>query len=105
MTVKLMVLYPHPRDELAFERRYVGKHLPLMRELLGPRVRIPTYRTLGSPERPSPYYRVAEIHFDDLEHFNAFARSEQAELGRRSSIEVSTGGMPLTLVCVEQDEI
>lgn len=105
MTVKLVVLYPHPVDEIEFERRYVGKHLPLMRELVGPDVPLLTYRVLGTAEQTLPYYRVAEIHFGDMEHLERFARSEKARRGRESSIDVSTGGTPVFLVCEQRSEI
>lgn len=105
MTVKLLVLYPHPADKDEFEQKYVGKHLPLMRALVGPDVPLPTYRTLARGGRPAAYYRVAEIHFDDMEHLEAFARSEKARIGRESAIEVSSGGAPILLVCQPQSEI
>jgi uncharacterized protein (TIGR02118 family) len=103
MPVKLVVLYPHPRDAQEFERQYLGKHLPLMRELLGPDVRLPTYLTVGAPDRP--FYRVAEIHFGEMERLNEFVRSGKAAIGSKSAHEVSTGGPPVTLVCEEQGPI
>jgi hypothetical protein len=29
ITIKLVVLYPNPKDETAFEQQYLAKHLPL----------------------------------------------------------------------------
>ena len=103
MPVKLVVLYPHPRDVDSFERQYVGKHLPLMRELIGPGVPLRTYRTVGAPDRP--YYRVAEIHFADMAHFQRFLQGDPTGRGRESATAVSTGGPPVFLVCDEQPEV
>jgi uncharacterized protein (TIGR02118 family) len=105
MTVKLVVLYPHPKDEAEFERQYVQKHLPLMRKLAGPDIPLPTYRTIETPERPAPYYRVAEIHFPNRQRFDAFVQAPENAVGRKSSLEVSTGGKPIFLVCEQQPEI
>jgi uncharacterized protein (TIGR02118 family) len=105
MTIKLVVLYPRPEDEAEFEREYVGKHLPLMRELVGPDVPLPTYRTVDTPGRPAQYYRVAEIHFPDMPSFQAFAQSDRGRLGRESSLRVSSGGKPTFLVCEEQEQV
>lgn len=98
MPAKLVVLYPKPTDVEEFERRYHGKHLPLMRRLLGPDVPLPTYRVQRPAAGEPAYYRVAEIHFADLERLYAFVGSGGGE-GRASALEVSTGGPPTFLVC------
>lgn len=105
MTVKLVVLYPQPEDAAEFERQYVGKHLPLMRQLVGPEVPLPTYRTVSTPERPARYYRVAEIHFPDMQSLEAFAKSDRGRAGRESSLRVSTGGKPTFLICEQQESV
>ena len=105
MSAKIVVLYPQPLDPVLFEQAYVATHLPLMRRLLGPGVPLPTFRTLSTPNRPAPFYRMAEIHFETLAQLRGFAASEQIELARSSSQHVSTGGPPLVLVCERQPEI
>lgn len=104
MKVKPVVLYLPPADVEKFEQIHNAKHMPLMRELVGPGVPLPVYRTV-STERPAPYYRIAEIHFRDENHFNEFTRSGKSKIGRDSSVEVSTGGKLIYLVCREQPEI
>lgn len=105
MSVKLVVLYPQPNDVAEFESEYVGKHLPLMRELVGPEVPLPTYRTVSAPDRTAPYYRVAEIPFPDIQSLQAFARSEKGRAGRESAQRVSTGGPPVFLICEPQEHV
>jgi uncharacterized protein (TIGR02118 family) len=99
MSVKLVVLYPQPMNIEEFERRYHAEHLPLMRSLVGPNVPLPTYRVRVISNTNAPYYRIAEIHFADLERFRAFVDSDGSGRGRASSLEVSTGGLPTFLVC------
>ena len=97
MSAKIVVLYPHPTDPSAFERDYHGRHMPLMRQLVAPAGRVPTFAVKGP--QSAVFYRMAEIHFDDLGALITFARSEDAQLARRSSESVSTGGTPLVLIC------
>lgn len=35
MTVKLVVLYTHPEDTDAFDRHYLGTHMPLVAKIPG----------------------------------------------------------------------
>lgn len=48
--VKLVVLYPHPRDPAAFEKAYHDEHMPLMRRLIGSEEATPTFRALDRRE-------------------------------------------------------
>jgi uncharacterized protein (TIGR02118 family) len=104
MAIKLVVLYPHPVDPVAFDRYYVDHHLPLMRQLLGPGVALPTFKTLPRGSHLGPYYRMAEIGFPNQAVFDEFVQSGRAKTGSDSAFAVSTGGKPVTLVCVEQHE-
>jgi uncharacterized protein (TIGR02118 family) len=102
--IKVVVLYPHPADPQAFERQYLEDHLPLMRRLLGDDVPLPTFKPESSPQRPAPYYRMAEIHFRDRSQLAEFVSSGKAAIGGESSESVSTGGKPVVLVCEERSE-
>lgn len=102
MSIKLMVLYPNPADQAAFEQQYHGKHMPLMRSIITPASRVPTYRVRHGAALP--FYRVAEIHFENAAELEAFVSSEAAHRARQSSEAVSTGGKPLLLVC-DQDAL
>jgi uncharacterized protein (TIGR02118 family) len=97
VTIKLVVLYPQPIDEEVFEQIYHGQHMPLMRRLITPAERTPTYRVRLPAD--APFYRMAEVHFDCLAELEAFATSEAGKGARHSSSAVSTGGKPLVLVC------
>jgi uncharacterized protein (TIGR02118 family) len=97
MSIKVVVLYPPPIDEAAFEARYHGQHMPLMRGLIGPAERTPTFRIRG--DGAARFYRMAEIHFASLAEVSAFGSSEGGQRARRSSEGVSSGGKPLLLIC------
>jgi uncharacterized protein (TIGR02118 family) len=65
VTVKLVVLYTKPDDPEAFERHYLGTHMPLANAIPGLQ-RGETGRigaALDGGEQT--YYRVAELYFAD----------------------------------------
>jgi uncharacterized protein (TIGR02118 family) len=97
MTAKLVVLYPHPVDPPAFERAYHTQHMPLMRRLISPSERTPTFRVLG--RAGAPFYRMAEVHFASYEELSSFFASPEGEQCRLSSQRLSSGGPPVYFVC------
>ena len=97
MSIKLVVLYPPPSDPLQFERAYHAQHMPLMRRLITPALRTPTFRVIGPAA--APFYRMAEVHFPSIVELSAFASSEAGQGAQRSALHVSTGGPPTLVVC------
>jgi uncharacterized protein (TIGR02118 family) len=97
VSIKLVVLYPRPIDEEIFEQVYHNQHMPLMRRLITPAERTPTYRVRLPSD--APFYRMAEVHFASLAELEAFASSEEGKAARHSSSAVSTGGKPSILIC------
>lgn len=97
MSIKLVVLYPPPIDEHAFERAYHAQHMPLMHSQVAPASRLRTYRIRMADG--STLYRLAEVDFADLGQLDAFSRSDGGKAARRSSHQVSTGGAPRVLIC------
>ena len=68
-------------------------------QAVGSADRVHTFKVMG---KAPPFYRAAEVLFDDLEALKAFMRQPGSDAGRESSEAVSTGGPPLFLV-LEQD--
>jgi uncharacterized protein (TIGR02118 family) len=99
MSIKLVVLYPQPVDEGEFERVYHSQHMPLMRSLIAPATRLRTYRV--RMPNGAPFYRMAEVDFDDLAGLEAFARSDGGQAARQSASRASTGGETRILICEE----
>ncbi len=71
MTVKLVVLYTHPEDTDAFDRHYLGTHMPLVAKIPGlQRAESGRFMAALDPGELT-YYRIAELYFTDqqaLEH-------------------------------------
>ncbi len=97
--IKLVVLYPHPTDPEAFEAYYLSKHVPLMHGF-----QVTTHRTIAAPavadpNGKTPFYRVAEIPFRDVTHFNEFMQTDQAKVAVDDAVMISTGGPPVFVLC------
>jgi len=105
MSVKLVVLYPYPKDQAAFEKTYTTEHIPLVAKIarkLGRCTKAVYTRVLMSSEGASPFCRIAELHYPSLEALQAdFSTPEAQELGAHA-ISISTGGPVISLVCDEE---
>ena len=73
--VKLVILFRQPADEAAFEARY-NQNLSLMEKLPAIRRRQACI-VFGSPAGKSPYHRILELYFDDLDALDHALRSEE----------------------------
>ena len=65
--VKLTLLYGHPADAVSFESYFATTHLPLAAKITG--MRRAEFSIISSTldGSSSPWYRIAELYFDDLE--------------------------------------
>jgi len=105
MSIKLVVLYPYPKDQEAFERAYTTEHIPMVAEKLGQCTKAIYTRVLMSPQGASPYCRIAELHYPSLEALQAdFSTPEAQELGAHAA-SISTGGVAISIVCEEETVI
>lgn len=55
--VKLVVIYPRPKDIAFLEKVYQCEHVPLAVSKLGGKTKIVGTRILGSPQGIPPFYR------------------------------------------------
>jgi uncharacterized protein (TIGR02118 family) len=63
MAVKLVVMYPRPRDIEAFEEIYDQEHVPMAIAKLTGKTKMVGTRILGSPQGTPAFHRIAEVHF------------------------------------------
>ena len=79
MTVKLVVLYTHPDDPDAFDRHYLGTHMPLVAMISGLQ-RTETARIVAVADPgEQTYYRVTELYFADQGALDAAFGSEEGK--------------------------
>ena len=62
---KIVVIYPRPQDEAAFEEAYKNVHLPMCEENLKGMNRLVATKVLNSPQGETRTYRIAEVHFSN----------------------------------------
>ena len=101
---KLVVLYPAPRDSVAFERAYREEHAPMVTPATfkGLTRFVASRITSTADGRAAPFARAAELHFPSLQALQAAAGSDSAKRAVAHAIAISSGGPPLFLVAEEE---
>jgi len=100
--VKLIVVYPRPKDIESFERVYKNEHVPMAVAKLGGKTRIVASKIIGSPQGTPPFHRIAEIHFPSMEALQACAASDGGKQTLANAVAISSGGAPIFLVAEEE---
>jgi uncharacterized protein (TIGR02118 family) len=79
VTVKLVVLYTQPSDPDAFDRHYLGTHVPLVNAIPGLQRNETARFSAALDGGEQTYYRLAELYFADQAAMQAgFASPEGA---------------------------
>ena len=102
MPVKLVVIYPRPKDIQAFETVYNRDHVPMAIAKLAGKTKLVATRVLGSPNGKPPLHRIAEIHFPSMEALEACAASQGGKEVLANAVAISSGGPPIVLIAEEQ---
>jgi len=90
--VRLMVLYGHPKDPAVFEQYYRDVHMPIAAQIRG--VKIEMGKVLGAPDGyTAPFYRIAEVMFDNTEHMQAVLATPEAQRTVADMANFATGGV------------
>lgn len=100
--VKLVVIYPRPKDVEAFERVYQDQHVPMAVEKLAGKTKIVATKVLSSPQGPAPFHRIAEVYFPSMQALEACAASEGGKQTLANAVSISSGGTPIFLIAEEQ---
>jgi uncharacterized protein (TIGR02118 family) len=101
-SVKIVVIYPRPQDEAAFEKAYLDEHIPMVEQKLKGMTRLVLTKVAGSPQGKVTAYRIAEIHFSSMDDLNKCVESDPGKEVVAHAGKISTGGPPLMLVCEEE---
>ena len=102
MSIKLVVLYPYPKDQEAFEKAYTSEHIPLVAKSLTRLTKATYSHVLMSPQGNSPFCRIAELHYASLEDLQADNSTPEAQVLSAQAVAISTGGLPIALICDEE---
>lgn len=100
--VKLVVIYPRPKDIEAFEMVYQSQHVPMAVAKLAGKTKIVATKVLSSPQGAAPFYRIAEVYFPSMQALEACAASEGGKQTFANAVSISSGGTPIFLIAEEQ---
>src|SRR5258707_10962304 len=98
MAVKLVVIYPRPKDVEAFETVYNRDHVPMAVAKLAGKTKIVATRVLGSPAGEPPFHRIAEVYFPSMEVLEQCAASEGGQQTIGNAVSTSSDCAPGFLV-------
>jgi uncharacterized protein (TIGR02118 family) len=101
-SVKLMVMYPRPKDVEAFEKLYQTEHVPMAVAKLAGKTKLVATKVIASPQGVAPYYRVAEVHFPSMEALQACAASAGGKETIGHAVSISSGGPPVIMIAEEE---
>ena len=89
--VKLVVMYPRPKDINSFEQLYQKEHVPMAVEKLSGKSKLVATKVVASPQGTPPFYRIAEVHFPTMEALQACAASEGGKKTLEYAVSISSG--------------
>jgi uncharacterized protein (TIGR02118 family) len=98
--VKIVVLYPVPRDVGAFEQAYVQEHAPMVtpRNFQG-MTKFVASKIVATPDGSAPpFQRIAELYFPSLGALQTAAGAASAQQVVAHAVSISSGGPPVILI-------
>jgi uncharacterized protein (TIGR02118 family) len=101
-SVKLVVMYPRPKDIDAFETLYQTEHVPMAVNKLAGKTRLVATKVNASPQGTPPFYRIAEVHFPSMAALQACAASEGGKETLKHAASISSGGPPVIMIAEEE---
>lgn len=101
MSAHLLILYPTPKDPVAFDRAYREQHLPFAGPRLSGATGVATKRVVGPAFAPPPYHLMSDVSFPSLDALKACAASAGGQEALQHAASISTGGAPTVLVVIE----
>src|ERR1700688_213887 len=101
-SVKLVVIYPRPKDVADFENIYQTEHVPLAVARLAGKTKMVASKALGSPQGTPLSYRVAEVYFPSMQALEACAAAAGGQETLAHATKISSGGPPVILVGEEE---
>ncbi len=100
--VKVVIIYPRPQDEQAFERAYLSEHVPMVEGKLKGLTRLVLTKVTGSPQGKIAAYRIAEAYFPSMDDLEKSIASDGGQEVIAHAQTISSGGQPLILFCEEE---
>jgi uncharacterized protein (TIGR02118 family) len=100
--VKVVIIYPRPQDEQAFEKAYLGEHVTMIETKFKGLTRLVLTKVTGSPLGKIAAYRIAEACFSSMDELQTCIESEAGKQVIAHAQSISSGGPPLVMICEEE---
>jgi uncharacterized protein (TIGR02118 family) len=101
MTAHLLVMYPTPKDEKTFERRYREEHLPFAGPRLAGATGVVSKRVLAPSPGGAQFYAISDVTFPSRAALEACAASPGAREALAHAASISTGGPPVIVMVTD----
>jgi uncharacterized protein (TIGR02118 family) len=99
--VKLTVLYGAPKDPAAFEKYYLGSHMPKVYKVKGIK-HIELAKGLPGPDgKPPAYYRVTELWFSSMKKMQTVTATPEFQKIVADVPNFATGGATIVAGQIE----
>ena len=100
--VKLLVMYPPPKDVKAYEKLYADEHVPMAVAKLAGKTKMVATKVNASPQGAPAFHRIVEVHFPSMEALQACAASTGGKETLAHAAKISSGGPPVIMIAEEQ---
>jgi len=97
----LLVMYPVPKDPMAFDRAYRQEHLPYAGPRLEGAIGVVSKRVAKTQGVGNPYYAISDVTFPSLSALHQCATSVGGKEALEHAASISTGGPPTILVITD----
>jgi uncharacterized protein (TIGR02118 family) len=99
--VKLTVLYGTPKDPAAFEKYYLGTHMPMVYKVKGIR-KVELAKSLPGADGKAPaFYRVTELYFSSMKQLEKVTGSDDFKKVVADVPNFASGGATIVLGQIE----
>jgi len=100
--VKLIVIYPTPKDIDAFEKVYQEEHIPMAVQKLAGKTRLVATKAIASPQGTPAFHRIAEIHFSSMDALQSCLNSPAGKKRPLMQSGFLPVGRPIMFIAEEQ---
>ena len=100
--VRLLVLYGHPTDPVAFDQYYQDRHIPIAKRMKGLKKWTVGKVQVKPGEELPPYYYVADIFMDCREEFERLLATPEGQAAVADVPNYATGGVTLLYTEIEE---
>jgi hypothetical protein len=102
VSAHLLILYPIPKDAVAFERAYHDEHLSYAGPRLIGATGVATKRVVGPAFAPPPYHLMSDVSFPTIDALKSCAASKGGKEALEHAASISSGGAPTIIVVTDE---